>query len=123
MSETVKTPEQLIRELAAEPGVDIPKLPIGTKIIVETTQAVYELIVLNPPHNVVKVSSTDPRIKGDGVIGQLNQSLYDLAGKVSLPHRIAKNLRMQFTFANALYLCSAAISARVEGDGWHFEVF
>jgi hypothetical protein len=118
----LKTPQQVLAELKRQPGIDIAKQPAGTTILVETTQGIYELVVKKPEISLVEVTSTDPRLH-KGTLAQLNFSTYDIQGRIALPHWIGKSLRMQLSFKNTLYPCSAAISAAIVGDGFHFEVF
>lgn len=102
--------------------MDVTRLPAGTKIIVETTQGVYELVIDNPQISLVSIRGTDPRLK-EPITGQLVASHYDHEGRVSLPNWIGKNLRMHIKFLNCEHTCSVSLSARVEGDGWHYDVF
>lgn len=117
-----KTTTETWEELRAQPGIDIARLPVGTQILVETTQGIIEIEVLTPATGLVRVSGTDPKIKEPKVC-QLVQSDYDLQGIIFLPKWIGKDLRMKLSFANATFHCSATISAQVRGDGWHYDVF
>lgn len=113
-----KTVAQTLQELRSEPGIDISRLAAGTTILVETTQGVYEIVVIEPRISLVEITGTDPRLKKP-VTGQLLASNYDAEGKVSLPNWIGKNLRMQFKFHNCVFSCSVSLSARVG----NYEVF
>ena len=117
-----QTIDDVIAELRARPHIDITRLPVGSNIIVETTQGIIEIVVLNPTVGLIRVSGTDPKIK-EPVNCQLTQSCYDLDGKIKLPKWIGKDLRMQLTFKNASLHCSSTVSATVLGKGWHYDVF
>jgi hypothetical protein len=117
-----KTVSQLEAELRAAPGIDITKLPLNSKLIVETTAAVYEFSILNPTQGLVSVTSVDSRF-AKGSVCRIERSTYDLEGKVSVPYWVGKHLRMQLTFKNGILPCAIAVSARIEGDGWHYNVF
>ena len=117
-----KTIPQIVAELRAQPGIDITRLAKGTKLIVETTQGVFEFSVTNPRHGLVRVFGTDARLRA-GISGQVLESFYDIEGRVAVPNWITKSLRIQITFKNGVYPCTPALSARVEGAGWHYEVF
>jgi phenolic acid decarboxylase len=114
--------DDTLAELRAQPHIDITRQPVGTTIIVETTQGIIEMVVLKPDVALVRVSGTDPKIK-EPVNCQMTQSLYDLKGIITLPKWIGKELRMQLTFKNASLNCSATVSAVVRGKGWHYDVF
>jgi phenolic acid decarboxylase len=117
-----QTIDDLLADLRARPHIDISRLPVGATIIVETTQGIIEMVVLNPTAGLVRVSGTDPKIR-EPVNCQMTQSFYDLEGKVRLPKWIGKEMRMQLTFKNASLNCSATVSAVVRGKGWHYDVF
>ncbi len=117
-----KTTEQVTAEFRAKPGIDILKLTPGLRIIVETTQMVYEMDVTHPNIGYVRLFSTDARLR-NGVTGELLESTYDIKGTVSLPRWIGKELRMQFRFHNGIYSCSPAVTARVSGPDWYVDVF
>jgi phenolic acid decarboxylase len=117
-----KTIDETLAILRAQPGIDISRLAPGTTVIVETTQGIIELVVLNPTVGLVRVSGTDPKIK-EPVNCQMTQSCYDLKGLITLPKWIGKDLRMQLTFRNANLHCSTTVSATVRGKGWHYDVF
>lgn len=119
MSESI---EQTLASLRAQPGINVTKLKAGTHITVETTQAVFEMVVTHPILAIVRLSATDPRLR-DGVSGELIESSLDINGSVALPRWIGKNLRMHFNFKNGIYSCTPAISAGVSGPGFHYDVF
>lgn len=112
----------LVAYYKAQPGVNIGRLAEGTKVLVETTQNVFELQVIQPMLNLVHVRGSDPRLR-PGVTGQLIHSAYDINGKVIIPDWIGKGLRMHIMFKNATYQSTPVLSARVSGNGWHYDVF
>jgi hypothetical protein len=117
-----KTIDETLAELRARPGIDIARQPVGITIIVETTQGIIEMEVLNPTRGIVRVVGTDPKIQNP-VVCQMTQSCYDMQSTISLPKWIGKDLRMQLTFNNANLHCSMTVSATVRGKGWHYDVF
>lgn len=120
--EEPQTIDDVLADLRARPHIDITRQPVGTNILVETTQGIIEMVVLNPETALVRVSGTDPKIR-EPVNCQMTQSLYDLEGRITLPKWIGKEMRMQLTFKNASLNCSATVSAMVRGKSWHFNVF
>lgn len=118
----MKTVEQVVAEIMSQPGIDISKRSGGEQITVETSQHILALSLLDPRQCLVQVSGTDPVLRS-GLVGQMLQSTYDLRGEIILPHWIGKGLRMQITFQNSVYRCTPALSARIDGKGWHFDVF
>lgn len=122
MEQQQKTIPELVEDFRKQPGVDISRLAEGAKVIVETTQGVFELTIQNPKHSLVRVNGTDPRLRA-GISGQVFQSFYDIEGRIAVPYWIGKSLRMQISFKNGVYACTPAVSARVEGPGWHYDVF
>lgn len=117
---TPPTTAEIEKELRAQPGIDIPNLPPGTKILVETTMSVFELVVIDADH--VAVSGTDHRFHTP-VVGRFIQSVYDVDGNMKFPGWISKNLRMDIEFKNALFRSTPAVSAGVVGKGFRYDVF
>lgn len=117
-----KSPDEVTLELRAQPGIDVCRLKVGTRITVETTQTVFELEMTVPSSGILRIFGTDPRLRS-GVSGRLLQSNYDKDGLVNIPYWIGKSLRMQFVFKNGIFSCTPALSARVIGDNWFYEVF
>lgn len=119
MDDEPQTIDDMLAELRAKPHIDISRQPVGTIIIVETTQGIIEMEVLNPTVGLILASGTDPKIK-EPVRCQMTQSFYDLEGIITLPKWIGKDLRMQLTFRNANLHCSATVSAAVRlKRGWY----
>lgn len=117
-----KTPEQVLADLRLQPGINPTKLQPGDKVLLETTQGVYEFEIERPELGVVWVTGTDARFR-QPVRGRLAYSVYDLEGTIRLDDWIGKNLRLHIIFANATFVCSIAVSASVTGDGWQYRVF
>src|SRR6266403_1058233 len=95
-----KSKTDLEKELRAAPGINVPTLPPGTVILIETTAQVYELTVVSPGH--VEVTGTDPRFHVP-VIGRFVQSVYDPDATITFAGRIGANLRMDIEFKNATF--------------------
>lgn len=117
---TVKSTEQKIQEIWKAPGIIVPSLAPGTKLIIETTAVVFELQVIDHEH--VQVNGTDPRFHKP-VVGRFIQSVYDAEATMKFPGWIGKNLRMEIEFANATFSSTPVISAGVIGKGYHYDVF
>jgi len=122
MASHPKSIDETVRELRSRPGIDVTKLSVNQRVLVETTQAVYEMKVIAARLALVEITSTDPRLRKP-VIGQLWASHYDVAGRVSLPGWIGRSLRMQLRFNNCTFPCSVTLSASVHGDRFHYDVF
>ncbi len=115
-----KSNAELTKEFWAAPGINIPDLLPGTIVIIETTASVFELTVIDYEH--VEVTGTDHRFHKP-VIGRFVQSVYDVEGTMKFPGRIAKNLRMDVEFKNAMFRSTPAVSAGVRGKGYRYDVF
>lgn len=118
----VKTAEQVLAELKAQPGIDVRRLAKGSVFIVETSVNLYEFTVLNPAHGLVEIDSADGRFVR-GAVAQIVESTYDVEGKIALPFWIGKSLRMQLNFKNGILPCAVSLNARIRGDGWYYDVF
>ena len=57
------TPEETLKALKAQPGIDLTRQKKGTKIMVETDNHVFEITVRNPASGLVEVSSTLPLLR------------------------------------------------------------
>lgn len=110
----------LEKELRAAPGINVPALPPGTVILIETTANVYELRVIGASH--VEVSGTDARFHTP-VIGRFVQSVYDPEATMTFADWIGANLRMDIEFKNATFRSTPVISASVIGKGYKYDVF
>ncbi len=115
--------DDVLAQLRARPHVDITRQRIGTNILVETTQGIVEIDVLNPSEGLIRVAGTDPKIKEPKVCRFL-QSDYDIQGLIFLPKCIGKEMRMKISFANATFHCSMTVSAAVQlKNGSYYNVF
>lgn len=119
---TIKTIEQVKAEIRSKPGVSVARQKVDYSILVETTQNIYELKVHTPANGLVYLSGGDPRFH-EPALGQFLGSIYDTEGKLFLEDWIAKSLRMQIRFKNGVFVCPPALSCRVQGAGWSYEVF
>lgn len=122
MSKQPLDPAELVAHIKAQPGVNITRLLPGTKVLVETTQNVFEFEITHPSMNLVRVRGSDPRLR-PGITGQLIHSAYDIEATIILPDWIGKGLRMHIAFKNATYVSTPILSARIDGLGWHYDVF
>ncbi len=117
------TIEEAVAILRAKPGIDICRLPPGSRIIVETAQYLYEMVVENPEASLLEIGGSDPRFRGRPV-GALLRSVFDVDGKIFVPHWIGKDLRMQIILSDRTsFSLAKTLSASVEGDNWHYDVF
>lgn len=118
-----ETPETL-REKG---GVDLTKLSPGVKILVETTAGIYELTVTDPERGGVTVKATViPFQAGVNIGTQLERSIWDDKGDVSIPFWIGKAMMMVFRDSEGkLFATHSVMSAKVESaDGdWTYEVW
>lgn len=113
--------------MALPQHIDITRLQVDTRIIVETPNCIWDFTVVDPENALVKVYGTDPSVKDNKpVCGRLLQT-YDPAEGVSpderssLKHSLAKAWIFQVQFSNLVLIGGPIESARVEGDGWSFE--
>lgn len=120
METPTKSTAELMKEFWAAPGISIPHLLAGDKVLVETTISVFELVVVAYEH--VEMSGTDYRFKRP-VIGRFAQSVYDVEGTMKFPGWIGKNLRMDVEFQNATFRSTPVVSASVQGKGYRYDVF
>ena len=108
-------------------GVDLTKLQVGVKVLVETTAGIYELIIVVPETGHVSVKGTVPPFQAhEAMQTTLEQSIWDDKGKVFIPCWIGKAMRMVFRDADQkLFATHSVMSAKVESpDGsWSYEVW
>lgn len=100
------------------------RLKEGDRLLVKTSREAYELTVLDPGDRLVMVRGSDPRLTG--IVARLVASIYGSEKSEKRAWRsgwIGFNMRMQLKFQNHLLTCSPAVSLRVEGDGWYYDVF
>lgn len=91
---------------------------------VETTLATYMLRVVDAQKGLVEVNGTDHRM--NGAVACLVCSFYGpekSRRRISRPGWIGFNMRMQLRFKNFLLACDPTVALRVEGEGWHYDVF
>jgi hypothetical protein len=118
----------LAAKLRQEPGIDMKRLKLGTRLMVETESAVYEMRVLHQELCLVEISSSDPQLR-QPTVGQFVSSQLSSEGPAGMtpaceiPAWLGKGLRMYLRFRNGYYLSSAVQGAEVKGDTWHYSVF
>jgi hypothetical protein len=106
-------------------GADVSALPIGTKLYVETTKAVYQLTVMGA--GLVMVESAEPPFEAQTPdLCTLVRSDWDDMGRVNIPYWVGKAMRMIFKLGDGnLYATHSVVSAKVEAsDGsWGYELW
>ena len=122
-----QTLEQQVDDLKRLGGVDVTKVPVGTTIIIETTHAIYEIIVLFPSMALLEIIGTDKIFsaqKGSHSV-ELQHSTYDQGGNIRIPHWIGKGMRMAFKTDDGVIMTSAVCSARVTSPdkSWSYELW
>lgn len=91
-------------------------------MIVETTQCVWSFTVLDVENQVVEVQGNEPNFNGrPPVRGQLTEAVEPVQGGRSVKGYLVKGWPFVLTFANVVMVCNPVVTARVEGDGWHYE--
>lgn len=108
-------------------GVDLTKLPARTKILVETTAGIYEIVVVKPEDGTVVVKATvAPFTAHKDTMTVLERSIWDDKGKIALPFWVGQAMRMVFRDDKGeLFATHSVESARVvspAGD-WEYEVW
>ncbi|MHC4372194.1 MAG: hypothetical protein ACYSW8_31705 [Planctomycetota bacterium] len=106
-------------------GADVSVLAIGTKLYVETTEAVYQLTVMGD--GLVMVESSEKPFKVQcPELCTLVRSDWDDTGKVNIPYWVGKAMRMIFKLADGKhYSTHSVVSTRIEAsDGsWGYELW
>jgi hypothetical protein len=117
----------LAEKLWKDPGIDLTRQKNGTRIIVETESAVYEMRVIHQGHSLVEISSSDPQLKQPTVAqfisSQVPPEQTGGAPTCEIPLWIGKGLRMYLRFRNGYYLSGVTATATLKGDTWHYDVF
>ena len=118
-----ETPESLKKR----GGIDLTKLEVGTKILVETTAGVYELVIVEPSTGEVWIKATVPPFSAhEQTITCLERSIWDDKGKVAIPFWIGKAMRMVFRDDEGkLFATHSVMSAKLESryGKWTYEVW
>jgi hypothetical protein len=110
----------LAAKLRAEPGVDVRRLKVGTCLLVETVQHLYEMKVVVSGSGLVEITSTDPLLNVP-TVGQFLSS--QSPPECSVEGWIGKGLLMCIRFRNGYYTSTPVLSAEVQGADWHYAVF
>lgn len=121
------TLEAIAIDQIALPGLELAKRKHGDIILVVTDFNIYEIEVLDPSRNVIRISSTD-KVLHCPKIAVLDRSVLDEPGTIVAPGAIKRDMRMQIRFADRVYQSSPVRSAALRGigrDGCRFtyEVF
>jgi hypothetical protein len=110
----------LLDKLRAQPGIDVRRLKAGTRLLIETAQHVYEMVVIVPHATLLEISSTDPVLRRP-TVGQFLAGHYPASTDVE--GWIGRGLSMVIRFRNGCYRSGPVLSAQVKGDTWHYTVF
>lgn len=104
-------------------SIDLSQLSAGTQLLLETTESVWTLMIVDPEAFIVRVEGTDRRFLGLPKQGQFLKSFSRDsrdAGKLGL---VIEDHCFSIRFADAVFVSEPVISARVEGVDWHYDVF
>jgi hypothetical protein len=94
----------------------------GNRIIIQTTQCIWVLTVRDPAKGLVEVYGSDLRfIEGKPLMGELTEAVEPIQNGRCLKLYLVKGWKFLLTFANVVVVCNPVVTARVEGDGWHYE--
>jgi hypothetical protein len=122
MMPALPTPEEALKALKAQPGIDLTRQKKGTTIMVETDNHLFEITVLNPASGLVEVSSTLPLLR-ESTVGQYLRGVYAFDANVGLDAWIGRTLQMFIRFRNGNFMSGPAVAASVIGPGWTYDVF
>jgi hypothetical protein len=126
----------LADKLRSEPGIDVKRLQPGTRLMVETEDAVYEMLAVRSDLELLEITSSDPALHTK-TVGQLVAAAPPksfvtqcVAGEPVLddpeyqvPDWIGRGLCMVLRFRNGWYTSSPVTGAEVCGETWHYTVF
>jgi hypothetical protein len=107
--------------LRAKPGIQVSRLEIGTTITLETLDCIYTLKKHPYGNSLVEVQGTDARFLKP-CVGQFMHSQYGKS-PAEFTDWIGKSMRPCIRFKGGPIILQPVVSARVEGDGWHYDVF
>ena len=123
----MKTPEQQVEDLKRQGGIDVAEAEVGTKILIETTMAVYELKVLEPSTARVDIQGTDQIFSASKGVHQA-EVVFSTTGApldVSVPNWIGKGLRIALkSSGGVIVMVSSVVSARITApdESWSYEL-
>ena len=113
--------KSLADKLRQEPGIDVKRLKVGMRLMVETESAVYEMRGatpgLEPGGNLVQRSRPAAAYRRAVHRQPASACVRDPEGW------IGKGLLMYLRFRNGYYFSAPVLSAEVKGDTWHYTVF
>jgi hypothetical protein len=109
----------VLKSLREKPGIKVSALAPGTSVLLETLSGVYTLRIHQQGSNLVEVTGTDPSLR----VTCVGQFIYSMHGSERIHDWIGKSLRPCIRFKNHVFHLQPAVSARVEGQGWHYDVF
>lgn len=107
--------------LEAQPWIDIRKLKIDTRILIEAAPFIYELRILDN-EGMVEISSSDPRLVKP-MACLYTSGIYDLDDTIMFPFRLAASLKMRLRFLNGILITEPMQTARLIGKDYYYDVF
>lgn len=110
---SVLTDEERVDPLTF-PGIEIAKRKHGDLILVTTDFNIFEIEVLDPSRNVIRLSSTD-RVLHKPKVGVFTQSVLDDEGTIVAAGCIKQYMRMQIRFLDRVFQSSRVTSAAIRG--------
>lgn len=119
MSSTSSKTRKMIQ---SQPQVDIRKLAVEDRLMVSTKNYIYEIEVVSPKEGLIRISSNDPRLIKP-IVGGYVGGMFDLDDVVSFPWIVAQTLRMRIRFLNGGYLSEPAVSCKLTGKDYYYDVF
>lgn len=105
--------------------VDLTRLKVGDKLLVETQAGVWELEIRDPELLLVHVSSTDKNFKSvkQPILGQFVQSNCPTSKVVTFEDgKLIKGWTFAIRFADATLVSRPTVGILIEGDGWKYEL-
>lgn len=101
---------------------DLGRLAPHTTVILESEQGTLYTLEVLPITNLVKVFSTDATFRDNPAIRGLFAGSKDDSGGI-WPGVVRYGSRVVFQFKNCQFITQPIVSARIEGNGWHYEAF
>jgi len=105
--------------------IDITKLQLHDKIILETEEESWTLKVIGPAAAIVELTTTSRTLRlTKPVIGQIVEAFESDEFQLRHPLRIIKGWKMRIKFEDTDVVTAAVTTAVIEGaSGWFYEVF
>lgn len=103
-----------------DPGINVKQLRPGTRLMVETEDAVYEMLAVRPDLGLLEITSNDPQLHKPTVGQFVSSRIPPGANQLDW---IGQGLCMTIRFRNGSYVSKPVLSAKVQGPTWHYDVF